>query len=106
MVITSIPAHKYSLHNVYSFICFDAQAARATKCYLKRARNALHHLWLEVWGRVADKAQCEAECFITQRDPHTECHKSRKALLAHYRVPSAGRLLAFHVHSVSCNWIG
>ena len=36
-------------------------------------------------GRVADKAQGEAECFITQQDPHTECHKSRKALLAHFK---------------------
>ena len=32
-----------------------------------------------------DEARGEAECFILQQDPHTECHKSRKALLAHFK---------------------
>ena len=48
----------------------------------------------------------EAECFIMQRDPHTECHKSRKALLAHFkwfRVACAGgRLTVLVFHFSNC----
>ena len=36
-------------------------------------------------GQVADKARGEAECFITQQDPHNECHKPRKALLEYFK---------------------
>ena len=56
-------------------------------CYLKLARSALHDLWVEL--------------LISQRDPHIECHKSRKALLAHfkwYRVTCACGRLAFNLH--------
>ena len=57
---------------------------------------------LRCGGRADDKARGKAEYFIMQRTPHTECHKSHKALLAHfkwYRVTCAGRrltILVFH----------
>ena len=58
------------------------------------------------WGGwAADKARGEAECFIAQRDPHTECHKSCKALLAHFkwhRVTSANGRLVFCLPLSKC----
>ena len=59
-----------------------------------------------MWGWVADKAWGEAECFIMQWYPHIECHRSCKALLAHFewlRMPCAGGLLfCFQIRTCLC----
>ena len=40
---------------------------------------------LGVGVELCGKAQGEAECFTTQLNPHTECHKLRKAFLDHFK---------------------